>query len=118
MSSSLSDFSSEVGHLIIMSILKEGGRELQDIRAKLWELSDGTFHLDNGKLSPFLYLMEQKGWIESWWDASTTLGGERTKRFHLTSSGKLRLREMLGSWNQLARIMEKFDNQPSTVVSD
>ena len=118
MSNVLSDFSSEVGHLIIMSILKEGGRELQDIRAKLWELSDGNFHLENGRLSPFLYLMEQKGWIKSWWDTSTTLGGDRTKRFQLTSEGRSRLREMLSTWNQLASIMQKFDNQPSSVISD
>ncbi len=111
MSSILYEFSSEVGQLIILSILKEGGREAPDIRAKLWELSEGTFHLDNGKLSSFLYLMEQKGWIESWWDTGTLLGAERSKRYKLTASGKVRLKEKYTAWNQLKKIMGKLDRQ-------
>ena len=115
MSSILSEFSSEVGQLIIMSILKEAGREAPDIRAKLWELSDGSFHLENGKLASYLYLMEQKGWIESWWDTANLLGGDRAKRYKLTSAGKNRLEEKYIAWNQLKKIMEKFDDLPEAI---
>lgn len=115
MSSILSEFPSEVGQLIIMSILKEAGREAPDIRAKLWELSDGSFHLENGKLSSFLYLMEQKGWIESWWDTASLLGGDRAKRYKLTAAGKTRLEEKYIAWNQLKKVMEKFDNEPEVI---
>lgn len=60
-------------------------------------LSNDTFHLKQGSLYPLLHLLEEYGFVNSYWENTDS---ERKKKFYyITVAGKKQLSNLIEEWN-------------------
>src|ERR1700753_1246762 len=64
------------------------------------QVSDGSLTVIDGALYAALHRMEDRGWIAAEWGVSPQ--GRRAKFYHLTPTGRSRLRAETESWTEYA----------------
>jgi len=59
----------------------------------------------NGSLYPALHLLEDRGWISSFW--GTSENNRKAKYYRLTPAGRKQLAEQTGRWEQLTGAIKR-----------
>jgi len=77
-----------------------------DIAARLEQVADHPFSLNQGTLYPVLVRLEQKGWIKGSWQK--TPNNRDAKYYAITKSGKRALGKETERWRRLVGLVEKL----------
>ncbi len=74
------------------------------IAQRIQQMSRDVFQVNQGSLYPALQRLEQKGWIESWWEM--TENNRRAKYYELTTAGRRALGAETDSWRRYVGAVE------------
>jgi len=91
--------------LLVLKTLSWGPRHGYAIARWLEASTGAALQIEEGSLYPALYRMERKGWIEAEWGRSEL--GRRAKFYHLTGSGRARLRDEVARWQRVSGAVAK-----------
>jgi transcriptional regulator len=69
------------------------------ISERLYQVTGGTFRVQQGSIYPALHRLERKGWIRSSWQ--TTENNRVAKYYELTRTGRARLAAETSAWRKL-----------------
>jgi PadR family transcriptional regulator PadR len=92
--------------IILRTLATMGPQHAYGIAARLMQVSDDRYSLNQGTLYPALVRLEQQKWIENKW--GTTGNGREAKFYSITPSGQKALTEETRLWRQLAGVVEKL----------
>ena len=81
--------------MLILNLLKQEDMYGYQMIKKLKETSENVFELKEGTLYPILHTLEEKGYITSYWDESTS---KKRKYYSITKKGKEVLKEKETAW--------------------
>lgn len=90
----------------ILSILKDGEAYTSDI---LETLKDAKMLVVEGTVYPLLTRLKNSGLLSYRWEESTS--GPPRKYYELTETGKLFLKELDGTWDELKLAVSKVTRQ-------
>jgi PadR family transcriptional regulator PadR len=90
----------------ILSILKDGEAYTSDI---LETLKDAKMLVVEGTVYPLLTRLKNAGLLSYRWEEST--GGPPRKYYELTETGRLFLKELDGTWDELKLAVSKVTRQ-------
>lgn len=74
------------------------------ISQRILELSRDSFQIGQGSLYPALQRLEQKGWIDSAWQASDS--NRRARYYRLTAAGRRALGQEAEGWRRYVEAVE------------
>jgi PadR family transcriptional regulator, regulatory protein PadR len=93
--------------LIVLRALETmGALHAYDIAARLEQVADHPFTLNQGTLYPALVRMEQKGWIKGGWQK--TENNRDAKYYAITKAGRRALQNETARWRRLVGLVEKL----------
>jgi PadR family transcriptional regulator, regulatory protein PadR len=93
--------------LIVLRALETmGPLHAYALAARLDQVADHSFSLNQGTLYPALVRLEQKGWIKGAWQKTDK--GREAKYYTLTRTGKRALGQEAQRWRRLAGLVEKL----------
>lgn len=92
--------------IILRTLAALGPQHAYGISARLLQVSDNRFSLNQGTLYPALVRLEQQKSIRGKWGATTS--GREAKFYSITRSGQKALTEETRSWRELAGVVEKL----------
>ena len=93
--------------LIVLRVLATmGPQHSYGITARLEQLSQKSFNLNQGTLIPALVRLEQNGWISGRWQK--TESNREAKYYSLTKSGRHALLKETERWRRSAGFVEKL----------
>jgi len=93
--------------LIVLRALETmGPLHAYALAARLEQVADHSFSLNQGTLYPALVRLEQKGWIKGTW--RKTENGRDARYYALTRAGGRGLGEEAQRWRRLAGLVEKL----------
>src|SRR5215831_16355459 len=93
--------------LIVLRALDTMGRlHAYDIAARLEQMSDHPFTLNQGTLYPALVRLEQRGWIKGVWQK--TENNREAKYYGITKTGGRALQQQTERWRRLVGLVEKL----------
>lgn len=75
------------------------------IAQRIHQVSRESLRLNQGTLYPALLRLEQNGWISSKW--RTTENNRKARYYSITVSGRKRLAEEAGNWQQMAEMINR-----------
>ena len=85
--------------LLILRTLVFGPQHGQGIARAIQDQSDRTLIVDHGSLYPALQRLEERGWIEAEWGASTN--NRKARFYELTKAGRKQLAAQTSQWRRL-----------------
>ena len=100
--------------MLILQTLRLGAAHGHAIAKAIERGSDDVLQVEQGSLYPALHRLEERGWLSSTWQLSST--NRRTKVYRLTAKGRLQLRAEAGAWTQFAEAVYKVlktEEQPA-----
>jgi len=83
-----------------------GALHAYDIAARLEQVADHPFTLNQGTLYPALVRMEQKGWIKGGWQK--TENNRDAKYYAITKAGRRAMQNETARWRRLVGLVEKL----------
>ena len=86
-------------NLMVLSILEKENMYGYQMIKKMQEKSNNVFELGEGTLYPILHGLEEKGFITSYWDESTS---KKRKYYAITEKGKKQLKEKKEEWKSFS----------------
>ena len=86
--------------LVILKTLAGGPNHGFGIALQIEELSSTLLRVEEGSLYPALHRLEKAGYVEAEWQV--TGNSRRARVYHLTRSGRTRLKEIERSWATLS----------------
>lgn len=93
--------------LIVLRALETmGALHAYDIAARLEQVADHPFTLNQGTLYPALVRMEQKGWIKGGWQK--TENNRDAKYYAITKAGRRAMQNETARWRRLVGLVEKL----------
>ena len=92
--------------IILRALATMGGQHAYGLAARLEQVADHPFTLNQGTLYPALVRLEQKGWIKGVWQ--TTDKGREAKYYAITKAGTRALGTQTERWRRLAGLVEKL----------
>jgi PadR family transcriptional regulator PadR len=92
--------------ILLRALLTMGAMHAYDIAARLQQISDHPFTLNQGSLYPALVRLEQKGHIKGTWQR--TASGREAKFYAITKSGQRALTKETERWQRLVSLVEKL----------
>jgi PadR family transcriptional regulator, regulatory protein PadR len=93
--------------LIVLRALSTMGRlHAYALAARLEQIADHRFALNQGTLYPALVRLEQKGWIKGAWH--TTENNREAKFYTITRAGTRALEKQAERWRRLAGLVDKL----------
>jgi transcriptional regulator len=93
--------------LIVLRALETmGPQHAYGLAARLEQVADHAFPLNQGTLYAALVRLEQRGWIKGTWQ--TTESSREAKYYAITSVGTRALGQQTARWRRLARFVEKL----------
>ena len=81
--------------MLILNLLKKEDMYGYQMIKKLKEISEDVFELKEGTLYPILHTLEEKRYITSYWDESSS---KKRKYYSITKKGKDVLKEKETEW--------------------
>jgi transcriptional regulator len=75
------------------------------IALRIHQVSRELLRLNQGTLYPALLRLEHNGWISSKW--GTTENNRKARYYSITKTGRKRLAEEAGNWEQMAEIINR-----------
>ena len=93
--------------LIVLRALETmGPQHAYGLTARLEQVAEHPFSLNQGTLYPALVRLEQKGWIKGTWQ--TTDKGREAKYYAITRAGARALEKQANRWRRLAGLVDKL----------
>lgn len=83
--------------LLVLKLLEQKDMYGYEIIKEISSLSNGVFQFKEGSLYPILHSLENKKYIKSYWESSTS--ARNRKYYQITKSGKAVLQEKVEEWN-------------------
>ncbi len=92
--------------IVLRSLATMGAQHAYGLAARLEQVSDHPFTLNQGTLYPALVRLEQKGWIRGTWQK--TANNRDAKYYIITKSGARALEKQTERWHRLASFVNKL----------
>jgi PadR family transcriptional regulator PadR len=92
--------------IVLRTLANMGPLHAYSIAARLEQVADHPFSLNQGTLYPALVRLEQKGWIKSEWQK--TKKNREAKYYAITKPGRRALQEETGRWRRLVGLVDKL----------
>src|SRR5687767_15121889 len=92
--------------IVLRALSTMGPLHAYGLAARLEQVSDHPFTLNQGTLYPALVRLEQKGWIKGSW--SKTEAGREAKFYAITKAGLRALEKQTEKWRRLAALVDKL----------
>ena len=83
-------------NLLVLELLKNENMYGRQMIIELKKKSEDVFEFGEGTLYPILHSLEEKGFINSYWDESTA---KKRKYYTLTEKGKKQLKAKEEEWH-------------------
>ena len=83
-----------------------GAQHAYGLAARLEQVAEDRFTLNQGTLYPALVRLEQKGWIRGSWQ--TTENNREAKFYTITKSGTRALEKQTARWRRLSGLVNKL----------
>lgn len=91
--------------LLILKTLSWGPAHGYAVARWIEALTGEVLRVGEGSLYPALHRLEERGWVESSWQISSTK--RRTKVYRLTTKGRQQLKAETGTWSQFVDAVAK-----------
>ena len=91
--------------LLILKTLSWGPAHGYAVARWIETLTGEVLRVGEGSLYPALHRLEERGWVESSWQISSTK--RRTKVYRLTPKGRQQLKTETGTWSQFVDAVAK-----------
>ena len=92
--------------IVLRALSTMGPQHAYGLAARLEQVADHTFALNQGTLYPALVRLEQKGWIKGTWQ--TTENNREAKYYAITKAGIRALDKQAERWRRLAGLVDKL----------
>jgi PadR family transcriptional regulator PadR len=92
--------------IVLRALATIGPQHAYGIAARLEQVADQPFTLNQGTLYPALVRLEQKGWIKGTWD--TTENKREAKYYAITKAGTRALGEETERWRRFSGLVDKL----------
>ena len=92
--------------IVLRALSTMGPQHAYGLAARLEQVADHPFTLNQGTLYPALVRLEQKGWIKGSWQ--TTDSNREAKYYAITRAGTRALESQTERWRRLAGLVDKL----------
>jgi transcriptional regulator len=92
--------------ILLRALSTMGPQHSYGLAARLEQVADHPFALNQGTLYPALVRLEQKGWIKGRWQR--TEKGREAKYYAITKPGAKALRDETARWRRLTGLVDKL----------
>ena len=92
--------------IILRALATMGAQHAYALAARLEQVSDHPFSLNQGTLYPALIRLEQRGWIKGLWRKTTT--NHDAKFYAITTAGTRALEQQTARWRRLSGLIDKL----------
>lgn len=92
--------------IVLRALATMGPLHAYGLAARLEQVADDPFPLNQGTLYPALVRLEQKGWIRGTW--GRTESNREAKYYAITKAGLRALETQTGRWRRLAGLVERL----------
>jgi PadR family transcriptional regulator len=92
--------------IVLRALATMGPQHAYSLAARLEQMADHPFTLNQGTLYPALVRLEQKGWIKGTWQKTDR--GRDAKYYGITKAGSRALDQQTERWRRLAGLVEKL----------
>ena len=92
--------------IILRALATMGPLHAYALSARLEQVSDHPFSLNQGTLYPALVRLEQQGFIKGAWQ--TTEHGREARYYGITKAGNRALERQTARWRRLVGLMDKL----------
>src|SRR5262252_3636981 len=92
--------------IVLRALDTMGPQHAYGLAARLEQVADHAFTLNQGTLYPALVRLEQKGWIKGTWQK--TEHNRDAKYYAITRTGTRALGQQTDRWRRLAGLVEKL----------
>jgi transcriptional regulator len=92
--------------IVLRALSTMGPQHAYGLAARLEQVADHTFALNQGTLYPALVRLEQRGWIKGTWQ--TTENNREAKYYAITKAGIRALDKQAERWRRLAGLVDKL----------
>jgi transcriptional regulator len=92
--------------IVLRALAAMGPQHAYGLAARLEQMADHPFSLNQGTLYPALVRLEQKGWIKGSWQRTES---NREARFYaITKPGRQALEQQAEKWRRLSAFVDKL----------
>ncbi len=98
--------------IVLRTLATMGPQHAYGIAARLEQVADHPFVLNQGTLYPALVRLEQKGWIKGSWQK--TESNRDAKYYTITKSGQRALSRETERWQRLVGFLEKLSTRETS----
>jgi len=92
--------------IVLRALATMGPQHAYGIAARLEQIAEHPFTLNQGTLYPALVRLEQRGWIKGTWQ--TTENRREAKYYAITKAGARALGEQTERWRRFAGLVDKL----------
>ena len=92
--------------IVLRALATMGPQHAYALAARLEQVADHPFSLNQGTLYPALVRLEQKGWIKGSWQ--TTDANREAKFYAITRAGARALEQQTEKWRRLSALVDKL----------
>jgi len=92
--------------IVLRALSTMGPQHAYGLAARLEQVAEHRFTLNQGTLYPALVRLEQKGWIKGDWQ--TTENNREAKYYTITKAGARALDRQTARWRRLAGLVDKL----------
>jgi transcriptional regulator len=97
--------------IVLRTLATMGSQHAYAIAARLEQVADSEFVLNQGTLYPALVRLEQRGWIKGTWQK--TENNRDAKYYTITKAGLRALTRQTERWQRLVGFLEKLSPKES-----
>jgi PadR family transcriptional regulator PadR len=97
--------------IVLRALTTMGPQHAYGLAARLEQIADHPFSLNQGTLFAALVRLEQSGWIKGTWQ--TTENNREAKYYAVTKSGARALENQTERWRRLAGLVNKLLTEES-----
>jgi transcriptional regulator len=92
--------------IVLQALATMGPQHAYGLTARLEQVAEHPFSLNQGTLYPALVRLEQKGWIKGTWQKTDK--GREAKYYAITKAGTRALEKQASRWRRLAGLVDKL----------
>jgi transcriptional regulator len=92
--------------IVLRALSTMGPQHAYGLAARLEQVADHPFSLNQGTLYPALVRLEQKGWIKGSWQKTET--NREAKFYAITRAGARALDQQTEKWRRLSALVDKL----------
>jgi PadR family transcriptional regulator PadR len=92
--------------IVLRALSTMGAQHAYGLAARLDQMSDHAFPLNQGTLYAALVRLDQKGWIKGTWQR--TESGREAKYYAITKTGARALEKQTERWRRLAGFVDRL----------